>query len=71
MERNKLELDLGLELPDKFELYDITTQQTIIQYLKQLDTIEKKAYIIGKEHLGSSFNIIKSNGYNTWKKKFI
>jgi hypothetical protein len=41
----------------------------MIEYLRQLNTIEKKAYIIGKEHLGSSFNVIKSNGYITWKNK--
>ena len=62
-------LELGLELPDQFDNYDSTTQQSIIQYLKQLNTIERKAYSIGKQHLGSSFNVVKSNGYINWKKK--
>jgi hypothetical protein len=62
-------LELGLELPDQFENYDSTTKQSIIQYLKQLNTIERKAYSIGKQHLGSSFNVVKSNGYINWKKK--
>jgi hypothetical protein len=26
-------------------------------------------YLIAKDHLGSSFNILKSNGYKEWKNK--
>jgi hypothetical protein len=37
--------------------------------LKNMGDTEKKAYLIAKEHLGSSFNICKSNGYKDWKKK--
>jgi hypothetical protein len=69
MNRQSIQLEIGLELPDHFENYDETTQQSIIQYLKQLEPIERKAYSIGKQHLGSSFNVVKSNGYNNWKKK--
>jgi len=58
----------GLELPDNFELYDTATQELLIKYLKQLDDIERKAYTIGKSHLGSSFNVLKSNGFINWKK---
>jgi hypothetical protein len=43
-------------------------QESIIKYLKQLSIIEKKAYSIGKEHLGTSFNVVKSNGYLNWQK---
>jgi hypothetical protein len=28
---------------------------------------QKKAYLIAKDHLGSSFNILKSNGFSEWK----
>jgi hypothetical protein len=66
---NIIETELGVELPAQFENYDILTQQSIINYIKQLDQIEKLAYKIGKDHLGSSFNILKSNGYNNWKKQ--
>ena len=69
MDFQNLEQELGLPLPPKFEKYDKNTQDSIIMYLRQLDTIEKKAYIIGKEHLGSSFNVVKSNGYIDWKNK--
>ena len=69
MNRENLETEIGLELPDNFENYDTLTQESVIKYLKHLDAIEKKAYTIGKEHLGSSFNVLKSNGYIDWKRK--
>jgi len=37
-------------------------------YMAQLTDIEKKALLIAQEHLGSSFNILKSNGYLNWLK---
>ena len=58
-----------LKLPDNFESYDIKLQASIIEYLSQLNSIERKAYKIAKEHLGSSFNIVKSNGYCDWFKE--
>ena len=51
-----------------FEKYSIEQKQEIIEYLNQLNDIEKKAYRIAIEHLGSSFHILKSNGFNEWKK---
>jgi hypothetical protein len=68
MNRLELETELGLELPAQFESYDIIVQESIIKYLKQLNKIEKHAYKIGKSHLGSSFNVVKSNGFVDWKK---
>jgi hypothetical protein len=69
MNRVELETELGVELPSNFETYDNKTQQQVIEYLKQLDPIEKKAYGIGKQHLGTSFNLIRSNGFTNWSKK--
>jgi hypothetical protein len=60
---------LGVKLPDNFENYDTDLRTNIIEYLTQLNSIEKKAYKIAKEHLGSSFNIVKSNGYCDWIKE--
>jgi len=68
MDRTVLQLELALELPNNFENYDIVTQERIVQYLRQLNIIEKKAYSIGKQHLGSSFNLVRSNGFLNWKK---
>lgn len=68
MNHQDIETELGLELPNQFKNYDENTQTLVINYLKHLDTIERKAYTIGKAHLGSSFNVIKSNGFIDWKK---
>ena len=69
MDRSTIELELGLELPDNFEKYNLEVQKSIIEYLQQLSHIERKAYIIAKNHLRSSFNIVKSNGYIDWLRK--
>ena len=66
---NILETELGIELPIQFQNYDIITQNLIIDYLKQMNNIERLAYKIGKQHLGSSFNVLKSNGYKNWLKQ--
>lgn len=68
MNRQEIENQLGLELPDNFETYDAIKQESIVNYLSQLNAIEKQAYTIGKSHLGTSFNVVKSNGYADWKK---
>ena len=47
-------------------------QQLVAEYMDQLSDVERKACAIAKDHLGSSFNIVKSNGFNDWineKKK--
>ena len=45
------------------------TNSSIQQYLAQLDDIQKKAHDIAKHHLGTSYNIAKSNGYMDWLKQ--
>ena len=56
------------DLPSRFENYDVETQRSIIIYLSGLNEIQTKAYLIAKDHLGSSFNVVKSNGYINWLK---
>ena len=41
----------------------------IEKYIGQLNPNEKKAYEIAKDHLGTSFNIEKSNGFLKWKSQ--
>jgi hypothetical protein len=60
---------VDLPLPDNFDSYDEGLKANVIEYLSQLDPIEKKAYKIAKDHLGSSFNIVKSNGFCDWVKE--
>jgi hypothetical protein len=58
-----------LPLPANFDSLDECLKANLIQYLGQLDPIEKKAYKIAKDHLGSSFNVVKSNGFCDWLKE--
>ena len=39
------------------------------EYLKTLSEKERKSYEIAKDHLGSSFDLVKSNGFLKWKKE--
>jgi hypothetical protein len=64
----EMNLDLDLKLPEHVLSYSVEIQQSVSQYLKQLSNKERIAYTIAKEHLGTSFNIVKSIGYTTWKK---
>jgi len=41
----------------------------IEEYINQLTPFEQSAHRIAKSHLGSSFNLIKSNGYIKWISK--
>jgi hypothetical protein len=45
------------------------SEETIQKYIEQLTDKEKHALKIAKEHLGSSFNLIKSIGFLKWIKK--
>lgn len=59
----------GCELPSNFYKLDFKTQFNITDYLDQLNPIEVKAYGIAKDHLKTSFNITRSNGYIDWLKE--
>lgn len=65
MQRNQDNMS-EIEYPSNMANYDENTQKLIIEYLSQLSDIEIKAYKIAKEHLGSSFNLVKSNGFCEW-----
>jgi len=58
----------GCKLPNNFESLPLETQINIRDYLDQLNPIEIKAYNIAKQHLKTSFNLLRSNGYNDWLK---
>lgn len=42
-------------------------EEEIACYIAQLNEPQIKAFILAKNHLGSSFNIYKSNGFIEWK----
>jgi hypothetical protein len=55
-------------LTDNLKNYPEDVRQSIIKYLQQLGDKERTGYLIAKEHLGTSFDLVKSIGYITWKK---
>lgn len=60
-----------LQLPISEEILhtDEETKNKVFQYLSQLTEVERKTYIIAYSHLGTSFDILRSNGYNRWVNK--
>ena len=46
-----------------------TKEDTIAKYMAQLNEQQVKALELAKNHLGTSFNLRKSNGYKEWLKK--
>ena len=57
------------DLSNQIISYPQETQDSLFKYLSNFSNTEKKAFLIAKNHLGTSFNIIKSTGYNDWLKK--
>ena len=60
--------NLDIPIPEIVNKYDEEKQKEIYEYLCTLNETHKKAYLIAKSHLGTSFNIYKSNGFKEWKK---
>jgi competence protein ComGC len=58
--------DLNLPIPDNVYKKPLEVQKNIYDYLVSMDNMQKTAYAIAFHHLGSSFNILKSNGYIEW-----
>lgn len=63
--------ELDLPIPTIILEYSEEIQKSIFDYLKQLNDDERKAYTIAFNHLGTSFNIMRSTGYVSWKKRVI
>lgn len=59
---------LNIKIPEYILSYSKERQQEIFGYLQNMDEIDKKAYLIALDHLGSSFNIYRSNGFQEWKR---
>jgi hypothetical protein len=51
--------------------YSPEEQREIEEYMNDMDDMAKKCCRIAFEHLGSSFNILRSNGFKEWKAKKI
>jgi len=60
--------ETGLSIPASVLKLSLEKQTEVYKYLIQMNEYQKKAYLIAKDHLGTSFNILKSNGFIEWKK---
>jgi hypothetical protein len=60
---------LQMKIPELVKNYPIELKREIFNYLSEMDEHNKKAYEIALDHLGSSFNIYRSNGFKEWKAK--
>ena len=49
--------------------YTPEKQQEIMDYFREMNALSQKCCFIAFEHLGSSFNILRSNGFKEWKAK--
>ena len=58
---------LNLPIPETINKYSIEKKREIFEYLSELTDIEKVGYIIAFNHLESSFDICRSNGFKEWK----
>ena len=58
----------GLSIPESVFKLQLEKQAEVYNYLIQMSDSQKKAYLIAQDHLGTSFNILKSNGFIEWKK---
>ncbi len=60
---------LNMKISDLLKTYPIEQQKNIFEYLSRMDDQHRKAYDIAYCHLGTSFNIARSNGFKEWLSK--
>ena len=58
---------LKLPIPETINKYSNEKKREIYDYLNELTDIEKVGYTIAFNHLESSFDICRSNGFKEWK----
>lgn len=57
---------LNMKISNLLKTYPIEQQKNIFEYLNEMDDHHRKAYDIAYCHLGTSFNIARSNGFKEW-----
>jgi hypothetical protein len=60
---------LNLPIPDIVKTYSDEKKREIFDYLNDMSDLEKVGYKIAFNHLESSFDIYRSNGFKQWKGK--
>jgi len=59
---------LNIPLPEIVKTYSIEKQKEILEYFRDMDENDRKAYQIAFDHLGTSYHICRSNGFKEWKQ---
>lgn len=59
---------LNIRIPESVKNCSLEKQEEVLEYLREMDDIHKKAYEIAFNHLESSFDILRSNGFQEWQK---
>jgi hypothetical protein len=59
---------LDLPIPTIVRSYTAEIQREIFEYLSEMHEKERIGYKIAFEHLGTSFDISRSNGFINWKR---
>ena len=62
-------MQIDLPIPEAIDAYSDDLKKEIYEYLNQLNDTEKYVYKIAYEHLGASFHITRTNGFQEWKQK--
>ena len=61
--------ELHLPIPQLIYTCSKEEQMNVYQYLNSFNETQKIAYKIAMSHLGTSYNLCRSNGYRDWCKK--
>ena len=57
---------LNMKISSLIKTYPTEKQKQIFEYLSEMDNYDRKAYDIAYDHLGTSFNIARTNGFKKW-----
>ena len=58
---------LNIPIPEAVKNYSLEKKREIFEYLSEMDELNKVGYKIAFNHLESSFDICRSNGFKEWQ----
>ena len=58
---------LNIPIPEIVKTYTLEKKKEIFDYLSEMDELNKVGYKIAFNHLESSFDICRSNGFKEWQ----
>ena len=59
---------LNINIPAEVKNYSLEQKREVYDYLREMDEHHIRAYNIAVNHLESSFDIYRSNGFKEWKQ---